>query len=1059
MCYRGEADLHKHVTGCKKNAGHKGFIPLKDFNASYLPSRYHDDELMSETIKTLAALTVQVQSKFTSLERPEFYPGTQVQHPNYIRRGSHGIRLGTGRVWGVTKYTESDRTCHCAKCQVSASPRIVWGQVHVVTATHVVFDDSEARQTSCVLGFDDNKSPGVSLDGWEVKRAHIEGDLGQLSYLTRDLELVDELDKLCRDFDDLCREGWDKYRRFVDVDKLTVIVSHPHGCSKQVSVGQWTHKCERDDLYTTYTRYWYTTCTCPGSAGAYVYRVGCNPRCCHHVHSGSNSEGNYSGVNFHLPLYRPVVCDVSKMRHAWCRPTLGFDDSQVVTSVSCMVELLELLEKMYWAEENKCWRHSLTDTLIVVVLHPHGCVEHVSLGQWPHKHEKEGWYTRNVYTSKYPGSSTACVYILGSDKLICLLQSEKPLTSCHLLLSQRILSTFLSRKCLLPLFTSSSITTPSDEKFFHTFDLKHKSLKCENESFQDFCNETCGSQGSEKSFGALTRHLNSNKSKHQDDYKAESVTLSIKASSHDLNVDQVNGNENLEIVGKLISTIGIKQVLGLHLRETSVYMLRSPSGRADHPKEVRGIPWKEFERETMRVASFADYPVDSPISASILASLGFVYIGEGKSQKVICFFCSLVKEKWEPVENVEEVHKLNSPNCPIVVVMETNNTASSSLSREISDTAAMFNNLGQNGNQPSYGAAPASSIGASAADMDVVDMITENNSRADSLGQGATGPADAAQPLHPNINSSIYSIPRVPLSVPPQPSAGNQNRAAASGNAAAGRDLNLQDLGIFHEKPKNPEYAILSKRIESFDGWPADCPVSSLDVARSGLHFLGYSDCGKCFFCGGALRNWTLGDDPFVEHARWYPKCSYIRQYKGQAFVDAVQEIKTADKNKKIITFEEVRQYMERSGAVILNQFDDTPVEYDAAVMSLIEEGYGAEDVYSAARSIRESGGTLRSDVILEKLLEGSRAEGATAAMPVLVDSKEDLKIIQDLKEQNSTLRNNLICKICMDKEVKIVFLPCGHLVSCQECAVAFHDCPVCRSHIRAYVRASIHNR
>ncbi|XP_059148084.1 uncharacterized protein LOC131935601 isoform X3 [Physella acuta] len=60
MCYGGEADLHKHVTGCKKNPGHKGFIPLKDFNTKYLPARYHDDDLMSETIKTMAALTVQV---------------------------------------------------------------------------------------------------------------------------------------------------------------------------------------------------------------------------------------------------------------------------------------------------------------------------------------------------------------------------------------------------------------------------------------------------------------------------------------------------------------------------------------------------------------------------------------------------------------------------------------------------------------------------------------------------------------------------------------------------------------------------------------------------------------------------------------------------------------------------------------------------------------------------------------------------------------------------------------------------------------------------------------
>ncbi|XP_059143453.1 uncharacterized protein LOC131930833 [Physella acuta] len=298
MCYGGEADLHKHVTGCKKNPGHKGFIPLKDFNASCLPSRYPDD-LMFETIKTLAALTVQVKTKFTSLERPEFYPGTQVPYPCYKDRGRHVMRLGTGRVCSVYKSTESDiwGTCRCAKCQVSATPSKVWGEVYVLTATHVVFDESEARQTRCVLGFDDNKSPVVSLDGWEVwDEANIEKDRCMLRYVTCDLELVDELYKMRWHFHDLCEEVENKYRRFFDVDKLTVIVSHPHGCPKQVSVGQWTHKRERDyGNYSKYIRYWYTTCTCPGSSGATVYRLGYDVLLYDHPHSGSNSEGNYSG--------------------------------------------------------------------------------------------------------------------------------------------------------------------------------------------------------------------------------------------------------------------------------------------------------------------------------------------------------------------------------------------------------------------------------------------------------------------------------------------------------------------------------------------------------------------------------------------------------------------------------------------------------------------------------------------------------------------------------------------------------------------------------------------
>lgn len=45
----------------------------------------------------------------------------------------------------------------------------------------------------------------------------------------------------------------------------------------------------------------------------------------------------------------------------------------------------------------------------------------------------------------------------------------------------------------------------------------------------------------------------------------------------------------------------------------------------------------------------------------------------------------------------------------------------------------------------------------------------------------------------------------------------------------------------------------------------------------------------RCFYCNGALRNWQAGDDPKVEHARWFPQCSYIRQFIGENLYQAIQ--------------------------------------------------------------------------------------------------------------------------------------------------------------------------
>ncbi|XP_026749078.2 baculoviral IAP repeat-containing protein 7 [Galleria mellonella] len=58
------------------------------------------------------------------------------------------------------------------------------------------------------------------------------------------------------------------------------------------------------------------------------------------------------------------------------------------------------------------------------------------------------------------------------------------------------------------------------------------------------------------------------------------------------------------------------------------------------------------------------------------------------------------------------------------------------------------------------------------------------------------------------------------------------------------------------------------------------------------------------------------------------------------------------------------------------------------------------------------------------------------------------------LEEENRQLKEARLCKVCMDNEVSVVFLPCGHLVSCARCGAALSACPLCRASVRALVRA-----
>ena len=52
---------------------------------------------------------------------------------------------------------------------------------------------------------------------------------------------------------------------------------------------------------------------------------------------------------------------------------------------------------------------------------------------------------------------------------------------------------------------------------------------------------------------------------------------------------------------------------------------------------------------------------------------------------------------------------------------------------------------------------------------------------------------------------------------------------------------------------------------------------------------VGPGDNVRCFHCDGGLKNWQQDDNAAVEHARWFPRCSYIQQKRDSTFVTDTQ--------------------------------------------------------------------------------------------------------------------------------------------------------------------------
>ncbi|KAM9679899.1 baculoviral IAP repeat-containing protein 1 [Dama dama] len=125
-----------------------------------------------------------------------------------------------------------------------------------------------------------------------------------------------------------------------------------------------------------------------------------------------------------------------------------------------------------------------------------------------------------------------------------------------------------------------------------------------------------------------------------------------------------------------------------------------------------------------------------------------------------------------------------------------------------------------------------------------------------------------------------------------------------------GKDVgNIAKYDVRVQNPENTlrrddkaRYQEEKARLESFKNWPFYAQgTAPRELSAADFVFTGKRDIVQCFSCGGCLGNWEDNDDPWKEHAKWFPKCEflqskksleeitqYIQSYKG--FVDVTGE-------------------------------------------------------------------------------------------------------------------------------------------------------------------------
>ncbi|XP_075182747.1 baculoviral IAP repeat-containing protein 1-like [Anomaloglossus baeobatrachus] len=69
-------------------------------------------------------------------------------------------------------------------------------------------------------------------------------------------------------------------------------------------------------------------------------------------------------------------------------------------------------------------------------------------------------------------------------------------------------------------------------------------------------------------------------------------------------------------------------------------------------------------------------------------------------------------------------------------------------------------------------------------------------------------------------------------------------------------------------------------RLSSFTSWPFYAKIEPVQLVSAGFYFTGRRDIVRCFSCDGCLGHWEGNDDPWKEHAKWFPECDFLRSKK-----------------------------------------------------------------------------------------------------------------------------------------------------------------------------------
>jgi len=268
---------------------------------------------------------------------------------------------------------------------------------------------------------------------------------------------------------------------------------------------------------------------------------------------------------------------------------------------------------------------------------------------------------------------------------------------------------------------------------------------------------------------------------------------------------------------------------------------------------------------------------------------------------------------------------------------------------------------------------------------------------------------------------------------------------------------------------------------EHLHRWPQErLAATSDDTAKAGLYYLKTNDRVKCWYCNGGLQNWDRFDNPWFEHAKWFPQCEFFLQQKGPDFVENItcrftnlnrprlsNPVSLSATNLSSISpgplIVDPKQEQAKQKSKAVAEMERSPFTSEAKLMGFTENAI----LHAFHQKLNKDSWTFTTfaalvDSLLDLQLDTEEnfvtdtTTNVPNSDPSISNHTEVKRACDSTSPSLAEINNQYLCKKCFQNKASTVFLPCGHLATCKKCSMKDSKCPICRITVQERIHAYI---